>query len=155
MKYDVQETNSVLADLYHAFLQHLVSHQCEMQDWSKPYFLKVPDSGYEGKIMLYGQEANGWEEDQEEYVNAVTKMATFTDRNTRFVRMISKVWNYGGLINNINKFASKGDKSIKCDCQYDQFDFRGKRKTIFQHEIDLLAPRKILLVCGPNRAGQI
>jgi hypothetical protein len=56
----------------------------------------------------------------------------------------------GVLVNNVNKTSLDGKKTCFeiVEQLYKKFEFNGKVKSIFQHEIDILQPKMIIFACG-------
>ena len=133
------------------------------KELSSGYFLNTNGSKYnKGGIILYGQEANGWDKDFNTYSDGVIDIIK-NQRKTPFCKIVKNAWENNALINNIAKFSYKdnnknppvGIHDIFWKEMYKTFEFNGKKKTIYQHELDILKPKKVILLCGPGRVNAI
>ncbi|MBQ8183829.1 MAG: hypothetical protein IJ025_08045 [Clostridia bacterium] len=128
------------------------------ENLSEGYFLNPENIYTIGGTILFGQEPNGWSESFDSYAKGIDNIIN-NQKKTRFCQKIKMVREQGGLINNIAKFAlNKNGKHPPISQQddfwrkmYEKFEFRGEIATIYQHELKILKPNKILLLCGPGR----
>lgn len=133
------------------------------KEFSNGYFLNTHGSNYnKGGIILYGQEANGWDKDFNTYAVGLIDIIE-NQRKTPFCKIVKIVWENNGLINNIAKFSYKdNNKNLPVSPNddfwgkmYKPFKFKDTEKTIYQHELDILKPKKVILLCGPGRVNAI
>lgn len=149
-----------LEDLYSCYENHIKN--CKgfcFENYSKGYYLNPANTGYKhGGIILYGQEPNGWDKTFDSYAEGIEDIIN-NRKMTHFCKKIQEVWEQGGLINNIAKFATStngkhppvSQKDTFWKKMYEEFEFNGEMATIYQHELEILKPKKILLLCGPGR----
>lgn len=153
-----------LRELYSCYEEHLKNHtNISLENYSEGYYLNTAHTGYKkGRIILYGQEANGWDKTFDSYAEGIEDIIN-NRKKTPFCQKIQKVWEQCGLINNIAKFAAStngkhppiSSKDSFWEKMYEKFEFNGKKATIYQHELEILKPGKILLLCGPGRKHAI
>lgn len=149
-----------LKDLYSCYENHLKNAKdVSFEIYSNGYYLNPANTSYkQGGIILYGQEPNGWDKPFYWYTEGIEDIIN-TRKKTRFCKKIQEVWEQGGLINNIAKFATStngkqlpvSQKDTFWEKVYEKFEFKGKKATIYQHELEILKPKKVLLLCGPTR----
>ena len=154
--------NYALEQLYKQYEEHLNLKKTQ-SDFSNGYYLNTKDTNYKtGGIILYGQEPNGWAETFDSYPEGINDIIN-NRKNTLFCQKIQKVWEQNGLINNIAKFSKKENGKYPPvnpkDCfwnrMYASFKYNETDGTIYQHELNILKPTKILLLCGPGRKQAI
>lgn len=153
-----------LKDLYSCYENHLKNGKdVSFENYSNGYYLNPANTSYkQGGIILYGQEPNGWDKTFDSYAEGIEDIIN-NRKKTPFCQIIQKVWEQCGLINNIAKFAAStngkhppiSSKDSLWKSMYKEFAFNGKTATIYQHELEILKPGKILLLCGPGRKNAI
>lgn len=123
--------------------------------YSEPFLLQA-DTGYLNgdKIIFYGQEPRGWDKTEETYIQAIRNYKPSP------ITMFFERFEYA-LMNNISKLSQYDKQARKwvsiddneAESQFSRYAIFDSvdEKTIYQHEIDILKPNKVILACGPTQ----
>lgn len=157
------ELNNELKDLYLCWEKNYNitnNYFQDNEDYSKSYYLQADDMYLNNRTIIYGQEANAWNENIDTYLDVIRNKFKNDTKKTPFIKTIILFNN--ALINNISKISKitfkngiKKGINTNINGMYESFFFSNGRKTLFQHEIDILKPNKVILLCGSKYKNRI
>ncbi|MGM9745584.1 MAG: hypothetical protein ACI30H_01285 [Paludibacteraceae bacterium] len=159
--------NEKLEELYRSKFGGLQAITAELEsagieNYSCPLLLNVSEEYLTApiKIMIFGQETNGWGDSFEEEGDVTTLMNTYKDyvanhNNTTFWNWVEKInhdyfgnsYGNGFVWNNILKFGKNNsighpDRIVT--------ELENKYFNVAQEEIAILKPDVCIFLCGPN-----